>query len=60
LPEPEKLLQFQLPEVAQIEAYFVRDAEGRILARTREELEEQTDEAAGSEGPGGAESESNK
>jgi len=37
----ERLLRFDLPEVTEVEAYFVRDPEtGRILARTEEELEE--------------------
>jgi len=41
LAERERLLRFDLPEVAEVKAYFVRDPEtGRIMARTEEELEE--------------------
>jgi len=41
LAERERLLRFDLPEVREVRAYFVRDPEtGRILARTEEELEE--------------------
>lgn len=41
MPEELKpLLAFKVPEVKEVEAYLVRDKKGRILARTREELEE--------------------
>jgi len=41
LAERERLLRFDLPEVTEVKAYFVRDPEtGRVLARTEEELEE--------------------
>lgn len=41
MAERERLLRFDLPERADVKAYFVRDPEtGRILARTEEELEE--------------------
>jgi len=41
----ERLLRFDLPEVIETKAYFVRDPEtGRILARTEEELEEIAEE----------------
>jgi len=37
----ERLLRFDLPEVTEVKAYFVRDPEtGEITARTEEELEE--------------------
>lgn len=38
--EPEKLLQFQVPEVKELKAYFVRLPDGRIVARSEEELRE--------------------
>ena len=40
MAEPEKLLQFQLPEVAEVKAYIVKLPDGRVVARTEEELEE--------------------
>ena len=39
-PGPEKLLQFELPEVKDVEINVVRLEDGRIVARTAEELEE--------------------
>ena len=36
--EPEKLLQFQLPEVKDVKAYIVRLPDGSLAARTEEEL----------------------
>lgn len=36
----EKLLQFTVPEVEEAEIYVVRLEDGRIVARTKEELEE--------------------
>lgn len=38
LPENE-LLKFQVPEVEEVEVVLVRLADGRIVARTREEIE---------------------
>jgi len=44
-PEPsseehvDDLLKFQLPDVSDVEVYLVRLADGRIVARTAEELE---------------------
>jgi len=37
----EKLLKFRVPEVEDKEVYLVRLEDGRIVARTKEELEEQ-------------------
>ena len=48
---PEKLLQFQLPEVAEVKAYIVRMPDGRVVARTEEELAELA-EGKGPEGGG--------
>jgi hypothetical protein len=53
LPEPEKLLQFKLPEVKEVEAYFVRLKDGRVVARTAEELaviKKETEEAGAQPG----------
>jgi len=47
LAELERLLRFQVPEAREVEAYIVRDKKGRILARTREELEESEREERG-------------
>jgi len=40
LEEVWKLFKFRFPEVNEIEVYLVRLPDGRIVARTREELEE--------------------
>jgi len=40
----EKLLEFKVPEVKDVEVYIVRLADGRIVARTAEELEESKEE----------------
>jgi len=37
----EKLLKFRVPEVEDKEVYLVQLEDGRIVARTKEELEEQ-------------------
>ena len=37
----EKLLKFRVPEVEDKEVYLVRLEDGRIVARTKEELEEE-------------------
>ena len=37
--EQEYRLRFKLPEVEEVEVYFIRLPDGRIVARTREELE---------------------
>jgi len=34
------LLKFRVPEVGDVDVYLVRLPDGRIVARTREELEE--------------------
>ncbi len=39
MPEPEQTLSFRLPSGEQAEVYMVRLADGRLVARTREELE---------------------
>lgn len=39
-PELEPLLAFKVPEIKDVKAYIVRLADGRIVARTEEELEE--------------------
>jgi len=36
----EKLLKFKVPEVGDVDVYLVRLPDGRVVARTREELEE--------------------
>jgi len=41
---PERLLKFKVPEVKDVEVYIVRLADGRIVARTAEELEESKEE----------------
>ena len=39
-PAPEReLLKFKLPEIEDVEVYLVRLEDGRIVARTRDELE---------------------
>ena len=38
-PEIEKLLEFQLPERTDVNVYLVKDKDGKIIARTEEELE---------------------
>ena len=39
-PVPEReLLKFQLPEIEDVEVYLIRLEDGRIVARTKEELE---------------------
>ena len=38
--EQERLLKFRVPEVGDVDVYLVRLPDGRIVARTREELEE--------------------
>lgn len=42
--QPEKLLSFRIPQVENKEVVLVRLSDGRIVARTREELEEIKDE----------------
>ena len=38
--EPEReLLRFQLPEIEDVEVYLVRLEDGRVVARTEDELE---------------------
>jgi hypothetical protein len=39
LEELEKLLAFRVPEVKDVKIYAVKAKDGRILARTEEELE---------------------
>lgn len=39
MPEKEPLLTFKLPDGVEIEAYVLRDATGKIIVRTKEELE---------------------
>jgi len=39
LEELEKLLAFQVPEVKDVKIYAVKTKDGRVLARTEEELE---------------------
>jgi len=45
LPAPEELLRFRLPEVEDVEIYLVRTPDGRVVARTADELEELAQEA---------------
>ena len=40
MEELEKLLAFQVPEVKDLKIYAVKTKDGRILARTEEELSE--------------------
>ena len=40
----EKILKFRVPEVEDKEVYLVRLEDGRIVARTKEELEEEEEE----------------
>lgn len=42
--EPERLLRFKVPQVENKEVYVVKLEDGRIVARTREELEEEEEE----------------
>ena len=44
--DPSKLLAFSIPEVAGATAYFVRDKDGKVLARTEDELNAAQSEAA--------------
>lgn len=37
--EPLKPLKFKIPEVKEVEVYLVKLPDGRIVARTKEELE---------------------
>lgn len=39
MAELEKLLAFQVPEVKDVKIYAVRTKDGKVLARTEEELE---------------------
>lgn len=39
-PGTSELLKFQVPEVEDTEVYLVRLADGRIVARTKDELDE--------------------
>jgi hypothetical protein len=39
LEERERLLRFRFPEVREVEVFLVRLEDGRIVARTKEELE---------------------
>ena len=39
MEELEKLLAFQVPEVKDVKIYAVKTKDGRVLARTEEELE---------------------
>jgi len=43
LPELESPLRFNLPEVQDIEVYILKDAEGKIIARTGDELKEKSE-----------------
>ncbi len=45
MEELEKLLAFRVPEVKDVKIYAVRTKDGRILARTEEELTELPKEA---------------
>lgn len=36
----ERLLRFKVPEVGDVDVYLVRLPDGRIVARTKDELEE--------------------
>ena len=47
MPEPEKLLQFKVPEARDIEAYLVKLDDGSIVARTKEELEKEKGKGEG-------------
>lgn len=38
--EPEQLLHFTVPEAREIKAYLVRTKEGKIIARTEDELKD--------------------
>jgi len=38
--EQERLLKFKVPEVGDVDVYLIRLPDGRIVARTKEELEE--------------------
>jgi len=42
--EPEKLLSFRIPKVEDKEIVIVKLEDGRIVARTREEIEEEKEE----------------
>jgi len=42
--EPEELLRFDVPEVEETEVYLLKDEEGRIIARTKDELEKKKEE----------------
>ena len=37
-PAPANPLQFKLPEVANVEIYVLRDEQGNVIARTKDEL----------------------
>lgn len=50
MAEPERLLRIQLPEPQEVEAFLVRLSDGRVVARTAEELEELREEGVASEG----------
>jgi len=43
-PEPEELLHYEVPEVEEAEVYLLRDEEGKIIARTKDELEKKKEE----------------
>jgi len=44
LEERERLLRFRFPEVQEVEVFLVRLEDGRIVARTKEELEREKKE----------------
>ena len=50
---PEKLLEFKVPEVKDVEVYILRLSDGRIVARTREEIEEVKEEETEKKEEGG-------
>ena len=40
MAEPESLLKFRIPNVQEEEVYMLKDANGKLIARTRREIEE--------------------
>jgi len=42
--QQEYRLRFKVPEVEEVEIYFIRLEDGRIIARTKEEIEEEKEE----------------
>lgn len=39
--EREYRLRFKIPKVQEVEVYFIRTEDGKIIARTQEEIEEE-------------------